>query len=136
MRHSSRIGLAAFPLLALAALPVRAGEFKGRLLLGDKPANGAAVAAVPYETPFEKAKREAKRGADPAALAKNTAGADGAFTLTVPAEPGKEKPIQILIEKPGAVSVLFEDVWDASETEDLGEHVPQKAAARAGPSRP
>jgi protocatechuate 3,4-dioxygenase beta subunit len=132
VKRSPALFFAAVPLL-FAASVARSGEIRGRLLVGDKPAVGAVVSAVPYEAPFEKAKREAKQGSDPAVLAKGVAGPDGAFTLSIPpAEPGKERLFQILVEGAGAVPAIFEGVWDASETDNLGERVLQKAQRLAG----
>lgn len=133
MKNSLGISLASLFFFALAALPAHAGEIKGRLLVGEKPAAGATISALSYETPFDRSKREAKRGPDPAPLAKASAGPDGAFTLTVPAaEAGAERPFRILVEGAGAVPALFDGVWDASENDDLGEHALLKAEKLAG----
>ncbi len=117
------------------ALPAAAGEIRGRLLVsdrGDRPAAGVTVAALPWETPGEEARREAKGGEAPKPFATATTGADGAFVLQVPAEPGKEKLFRVRAEGAGVVPVLFEDVWDVSETDDLGEHLLSAAAALTG----
>jgi len=110
------------------ALPAAAGEIRGRLLVSDKsdrPASGVTVSAVPWETPGEEARREAKAtgAAAPQPFATATTGADGSFALAVPAEPGKEKLFRVKAEGAGIVPVLFENVYDVSETEDLGEHL-------------
>ena len=57
MRKAAFIGV----LVGCAAFRREAGEFRGRLLVGDRPAVGVTVSAVPYETPFEEAQREARR---------------------------------------------------------------------------
>ncbi len=124
-----------FPLALALALPASAGEIRGRLLVsdrGDRPAAGVTVSAVAWETPGEEARREAKAGAAPKPFAAVTTGADGSFALAVPAEPGKEKLFRVQAEGAGVVPVLFEDVYDASETEDLGEHVLSRAEKISG----
>ena len=124
------------PLVAFLVLsaPAGAGEIRGRILVAgraDKPALGVTISAVPWETPGDEARREMKGGEPPKPIASATSGADGSFVLTVPpAEPGREKLSEKLSEKlfrvraegAGIVPVLFEGVYDAAETEDLGEH--------------
>ena len=117
------------PLVAFLVLsaPVGAGEIRGRILVSDradKPAPGVTISAVPWETPGEEARREMKRAEPPKPVASATTGADGSFVLAVPpAEPGKERLFRVRAEGAGVVPVLFEGVYDASETEDLGEHI-------------
>ncbi len=119
----------AFLLPFVFALPAAAGEIRGRLLVSDKadrPAAGVTVSAVAWETPGDEARREANAPSAPAAprtLATATTGADGSFALAVPAEAGKETLFRVKAEGAGVVPVLFENVYDASETEDLGEHL-------------
>jgi hypothetical protein len=103
-----------------------AGEIRGRILISDradKPALGVTISAVPWEAPGEEARREMKGGDPPKPIASVLTGADGSFVLTVPAEPGKEKPFRVRAEGAGIVPVLFQDVYDAAETDDIGEHV-------------
>ena len=132
MKHSLAMSLAALFVTVQTASPASAGEIKGRLLIGEKPASGAVVSALPYEAPLEKARREARRGAAPAALLKATAGPDGSFALVVPPAQGAERLFQIQVEGAGAIPVLFDGVWEASETEDLGEHVLRKGEKLVG----
>src|SRR5450830_947046 len=124
------------PLVAFLVLsaPAGAGEIRGRILVAgraDKPALGVTISAVPWETPGDEARRAMKGGEPPKPIASATSGADGSFVLTVPpAEPGREKLSEKLSEKlfrvraegAGIVPALFEDVYDAAETDDLGEH--------------
>ncbi len=120
------------------ALSASAGEIRGRLLVsdrGDRPAAGVTVSAVAWETPGEEARREAKAGPAPSApkpFATATTGADGSFVLSVPAEAGKEKLFRVQAEGAGVVPILFEDVYDASETDDLGEHLLSRAEKISG----
>ena len=102
--------------------PATAGELRGRLLLGERPAVGVTVSAVPYETPLEEARREARGTPPPHPLATATTGADGSFVLTVPAEPGKEKLFTVRAEGGGAVAAVVGGVWSSSENGELGEH--------------
>ncbi len=115
------------PLVAFLVLsaPARAGEIRGRILSdrADKSAAGVMISAVPWEAPGEEARREMKGAEPPKPIASATTGADGSFVLAVPpAEPGKEKLFRVRAEGAGVVPVLFEGVYDAGETEDLGEH--------------
>jgi protocatechuate 3,4-dioxygenase beta subunit len=120
------------------ALPAAAGEIRGRLLVSDgsdRPAAGVTVSAILWETPGEEARREAKAAASsasPTSFATATTGADGSFALAVPAEPGKEKLFRVKAEGAGVVPVLFENVYDVSESEDLGEHLLAPAGKIAG----
>ena len=130
-RHSGARGMGrGFSLLlllafALSAGAARAGEIRGRLLVSDradKPVGGLTVSAVPWETPGDEARRAMKGSEVPKPIASAVTGADGSFVLAVPSEPGKEKTFRVRVEGAGVVPVLFEDVYDAAETEDLGEH--------------
>jgi hypothetical protein len=116
------------PLTALLVLSAsaEAGEIRGRILVSDradKPALGVTISAVPWEAPGEEARREMKGGDPPKPIASVLTGADGSFALTVPAEPGKEKLFRVRAEGAGIVPVLFQDVYDASESDDIGEHI-------------
>jgi large repetitive protein len=112
--------------------PAFAGELRGRVLLGEKPAVGVTIAAVPYEAPLDEARREARRTTAPPALASVTTGPDGTFVLKVPAEAGKERLFTVRAEGAGAVAVLLGGVWADSESADLGEHVLVPASPLAG----
>ena len=120
------------------ALSASAGEIRGRLLVsdrGDRPAAGVTVSAVAWETPGEEARREAKAGpasAAPKPFATATTGADGSFVLSVSAEAGKERLFRVQAEGAGVVPVLFEDVYDTTETDDLGEHLLSRAEKISG----
>lgn len=119
------------------ALPAAAGEIRGRLLVSDtsdRPAAGVTVSAVGWETPGDEARREAKAAPTPAPtpFANATTGADGSFALTVPPEPGKDRLFCVKAEGAGVVPVVFENVYEASETEDLGEHVLARAGRISG----
>jgi protocatechuate 3,4-dioxygenase beta subunit len=115
-------------LVATSTTPTLAGEFKGRLLVGDRPATGISVSAVPYETPFEEARREARRGAPPRPIVSARTGADGAFALTVPAAAAGQS-IRFTFEGRGIAPVMTEGVYDSAESEDLGE----QSLPRGGP---
>ena len=118
---------------ALVAPFAEAGEVKGRILLGDKPASGVTVSALPHETAFDEGKREAKRGEAPKPLAQVTTGAGGSFVLTVPPAPGKPDPLfQVRIEGGGVTATIFDGLFDASESEDLGDLSLSKGEKLAG----
>lgn len=136
IRRARPVLLAPIAALGLGlASPALAGEIRGRLLVsdrGDRPAAGVTVAAVPWESPADEARREARGGEAPKPLVSAVTGADGAFVLAVPAEGGKERLFRVRADGGPAVPVLFEDVYDAAETEDIGEHVLPRAEALAG----
>ena len=103
--------------------PAGAGEFRGRLLIGERPAAGVTVSAVPYEAPFEQARREARRLPGPLPIASASTGKDGSFVLAIASEPGTEKPVTLRIEGGGAAAAAVAGYWDAAETADIGEHL-------------
>ncbi len=127
---------ASFPLvlaaLSVAAVPALAGEIRGRFLLGDKPAAGVTVSAVPYEAPLDEARREARRQPPPPALATARTGADGAFVLQVPAQPGRSILFTVRAEGGSAVAATMAGLWDAGETADAGEHALTPARELSG----
>ena len=127
MRKAAFVGVA----LACVAVSARAGEFRGRLLVGDRPAVGVTVTAVPYETPFEEAQREARRGTAPLAIASVASGADGVFVLSVPA-PATGRSFRLKMEGAGVVPIVSAGVYDASESEDLGDEPLAPASKLAG----
>ncbi|MFI5165856.1 MAG: carboxypeptidase regulatory-like domain-containing protein, partial [Thermoanaerobaculales bacterium] len=47
---------------------------------------------------------------------------DGTFVLAVAPDPGKEKLFTVRIDGGGVTPILLGGVWDATETEDLGDH--------------
>ncbi|MBL8113361.1 MAG: carboxypeptidase regulatory-like domain-containing protein, partial [Acidobacteria bacterium] len=123
----------AFAVLVSTPRPVQAGELKGRLFVGDKPAAGVTLAALPAETAFEAAQREAKRAADPKPLATAVSNSDGTFTLKVPVDPAKpERAFEIQTSGGGTVGITLDGVWDTSETEELADVTLVKGASVTG----
>lgn len=121
MRRVRRTLLRAlFPVLSLlAASPLPGGEIRGRLLLGDRPAGGVIVTATPCEVPLELARREARGGEEPKAIASVTSRPDGSFVLAVAADPPKSFVVRI--SGGGVRPVESGGVFESSETADLGE---------------
>jgi protocatechuate 3,4-dioxygenase beta subunit len=113
-----------------AAAASQAAEVRGRLLVGDRPATGVTVSAVPYETPFEQAQREARRAPAPKPLASAASRSDGTFVLSVTA--AGARGFRLKLEGPGVVPVLTAGVYDASENEDIGDEVLAPASKLAG----
>ena len=66
----------------LSAAP--AAQVRGRITVADRPVAGVTVSAVPYETPFEEERREARGAAESPAVATATSAADGTFALALP----------------------------------------------------
>src|SRR5262245_10946063 len=114
-----------------AASSATAGEIRGRLMVEGRPAVGVTVSAVPYETPFEESRREARRQPDPKPFATAASGADGAFLLGVPADP-TGRGFRLRIEGPGVVPIVTTGVYDAAESEDIGDEPLARASALAG----
>jgi hypothetical protein len=125
-----RSALLAGTVLVLWHGPAVAGEIRGRLLLGDKPASGITVNAVPYEAPEAEARRRAHRGETPAPLGSGVTRGDGTFAVVVPPAPGG--PFRILAEGGGAVASWIGGTYDASESDDLGEHALGRAETLSG----
>ncbi len=115
--------------LLSAALPAVAGEIRGRLVMGDAPAPGVAVSAIPYEAPTDAARREARGGDEPGPVATAATGADGSFVLVL-AEGGKD--VVLRASGGGVRAVLFDGVYDAGESADLGDKVLVRGEAIAG----
>ncbi|HEX7580227.1 MAG TPA: carboxypeptidase-like regulatory domain-containing protein, partial [Thermoanaerobaculia bacterium] len=115
----------------LAAGPALSGEIRGRVLTDDRPVPGVAVVAVPWETPFEEARREARREVLPSPIASVTTGADGVFALSVNGgAPARE--FRVRLEGGSIVTALVPGTFDAQETEDLGDLAVVKGARLAG----
>ena len=115
--------------LIAAAAPAAAGEIRGRLFAGDAPAPGVAVSALPYETPTAGARREARGGGEPKPVATAVTAADGSFVLVLPEE---AKGVVLRASGGGVRAVLFDGVYDAGESTDLGEKVLARGEAIAG----
>lgn len=125
-----RIPFTLLILAAGAAVPLHAGELRGRLVFPDgTPARGVSVAAVPYETPREAALREVHRDPPPTPIASASSGADGRFTLAV-----TRKDARYVVQLSGgaAVPAALEGVWEESETEELADAVVSKAEPLSG----
>jgi hypothetical protein len=60
-----------------------AGELRGRILAENKAVSGATVSAVPFESPFEEARREARAEKPPAPVASVTTRPDGFVGLSM-----------------------------------------------------
>jgi protocatechuate 3,4-dioxygenase beta subunit len=91
------------------------------------------VSAVPFETPFEEARRAARRASPPKPVASATTGADGSFLLTVAPDPqALPRGFRLMFEGGGIAPVLTAGVYDAGESEDLGDFPVPRAARIAG----
>jgi protocatechuate 3,4-dioxygenase beta subunit len=116
------------PLLFVAG-KAAAGELRGRLFTGDAPAPGVTVSAVPYETPADAARREARGGEEAKPVGSAATGAAGSFVLVLP-EGGKS--VVLRASGGGIRAVLFDGVYDAGESADLGEKGLARGEAIAG----
>jgi large repetitive protein len=117
-------------LLALAAPLLGAAEVRGRVLVDDRPLAGATVSAIPYETPVDVARRDARRGPLPKALAAVKTAAGGLFAVNV-TSPATAR-FRLLVEGPSVAPTLTAAVYDASQDEDAGDVSAPRAAHLAG----
>jgi Carboxypeptidase regulatory-like domain len=115
---------------SLVACPLLAGEIKGRVILDGAPVPGVTVAAVPAETSFERARREARRSAVPAALASTPTRADGSFSLVVAG--GARTAFQVRVGGTGVVPIVLPGSYETSDVEDVGDLEVVKAGVLAG----
>ena len=118
--------------LSLSAASVASGKLGGRVSVDGRPLAGATVSAVPFEEPLDAARREARHGAEPTALATVTTGSDGSFALAVPAAPGKDVLFRVRVEAKGVVPADAPGIFEAAETDDVGELPLRKAESLAG----
>jgi protocatechuate 3,4-dioxygenase beta subunit len=119
-------------LAAVLARPSRAdaGEIRGRILIGERPAPGVTVSAIPYEPPDVEARRLARGGEAPKPLAAAITRGDGTFAVALPAAPGGT--VRLLAAGGGVVPSWMGGTYDATESDDLGEHVLARAETLAG----
>ena len=108
------------------------GALSGKAVLDGRPASGAVVEAVPFEEPLGQARREARGEAEPKPLFVTTTAGDGTFTLSLPAEAGKEALFRVRVRAKGAVTAELPGVYEASEAVALGELPLRKAEPLAG----
>jgi protocatechuate 3,4-dioxygenase beta subunit len=126
-----RFAFALVAILAASAVsPALCGEIRGRLILDQKPAAGVSVLAIPYEEPFDAARRQAKGGEEPRAVTSTVTGPDGSFVLTIAAEPPKS--VVVRAAGGGIRAVEFDGVFESTESAELGEHVLAPGVALAG----
>ena len=107
----------------------QAGELRGRVVSGGQGVAGASISAVAYETPFVAARREAHDGPSPSPLATTTTRNDGGFVLSLPAS---APAVQLRIEASGSVAVRLIDVFDGTETAEVGDVELSRAALLTG----
>jgi len=110
--------------------PADAGEIRGRILIGERPAPGVTVSAIPYEPPDVEARRLARAAEAPRPLAAATTRGDGTFAVTLAAAPGVT--VRFLAAGGGVVPSWMGGTYDAAESDDLGEHVLARAETLAG----
>ena len=104
--------------LILAAAVSPAAELTGRVVSEQKSVVGATVSAVPYETRYAAAMREARSAPAPAPLATTATTADGRFKLTVPSA---APPFVVLVTFGGLAARTIDGVFEKNDAEDLGE---------------
>jgi protocatechuate 3,4-dioxygenase beta subunit len=127
-----------FAALVLCLGPIRgatAGELRGRILAEEKPVAGATVAAVPFDSSFEEARREARRGEPPKPLATTTTRPDGTWVLTLaPAAAPRDGAalVRLKVSGGGTAPTLLESVFDAAQSAEAGDATVAKAATLAG----
>ena len=119
--------------LLLSAWPVLAGELAGRLTFNDRPAAGITVSAVPYETSFDEARREARREPRPEAIATTVTNAKGEWRLGFDVPSGQAgKIVGLHFVGAGVVHGPIPGRWDTADSEDLGETALRKGVTLSG----
>ena len=96
-----------------------AGEIRGRILLGERPAPGVTVSAIPYEAPDVEARRLARerRGPEGAGLGGH---ACGRHVRDRRVRPLAGAAVRLLAEGGGVVPSWIGGTYDATESDDLG----------------
>jgi hypothetical protein len=107
-----------------------AGELRGRILIGERPAVGVTVSAIPYEPPDVEARRMAAKGDAPRPVASAITRGDGTFAVAVPAT--ATAAVRLRVEGGGVVPSWVGGTYDAAESDDLGEHAVARAETLAG----
>src|SRR4051812_31611668 len=104
MRHHRRATRVLVTVGALVAsrAAAEAGEIRGRILVAEKPAAAVSLSAVPFEEPEAEARRLARGGDAPRAVAVAATRNDGTFALALPATLAGE--FRILAEGPAVVT--------------------------------
>jgi protocatechuate 3,4-dioxygenase beta subunit len=119
----------------VSASSLAAGELRGRILAEDKAAPGVTVAAVPFESPFAEARREARGEKSPGPIASATTRPDGTFNLSL-APPAGANPaptlVRLTVSGSGLAPILLYSVFDTTENAEVGDVAVAKAAALAG----
>lgn len=96
---------------AAAPSPAASRELRGRVLFEGRPLAGATVVAVPVESAFERARREARFSEAAGELARASSGRDGGFALKWPA--GVDE-LRLQVSAEGFVPVTLVDPVDAA----------------------
>ncbi len=104
-------------------------ELRGRVLSEGRPVPGAAVVALPLETPLEEARREARFGEPSRELARATTGHDGTFVLRAPA--GVDE-LRLQVSADGFVPVLVDVPLDGASVSVPVEARLARASSLAG----
>ena len=116
---------------ALVSRPAFAEGISGRVMVKDRPAAGATVAAVPYETLRQEALREARREPPPPAAASTATAADGSFAMKLPPQPA-DRAYRLRVSGGGVVAGFVPGAWEPGECVDLGDLFAQKGEPLSG----
>ncbi|HKC13032.1 MAG TPA: carboxypeptidase-like regulatory domain-containing protein, partial [Vicinamibacteria bacterium] len=123
-------------LLGLASSSsLAAGELRGRILAENKAVPGATVAAVPFQSPFEEARRETRDEKSPGPVASVTTRPDGTFVLSLAPPAGANTApalVRLTVGGSGLAPVLLHSVFDTTESAEVGDITVVKAASLAG----
>lgn len=104
------------------AFGASAGEVRGYLFRDGRPAAGLAVVAVPYETAFDEARREAKGLAAATRIAETISSVDGAFRLVVETAQGRApSEFRVEVRGEGIVPLRSSSIFSSSESEVVDE---------------
>ena len=108
-----------------------AGELRGRVVYERRGIAAAAVSAVPFETPLETARREARGTPPPGAIAQATTTSDGGFTLPLAAT---APSVQVRVEVGAFQPVRLAAVFDGTDRSDVGDVAAVRPISSRSPS--
>ena len=102
-------------------------------MLNDRPAAGITLSAVPYESSFEKDRREARRGSVPEAIAKTITNSKGEWRLDFEIAPGQlGKIVELHYAGPDVARGAISGFGDTADSEDFGETRLRKGVSLSG----
>jgi protocatechuate 3,4-dioxygenase beta subunit len=98
---------------------VVAGELRGRVTIDDASRGGVEVLALPFESPLEEARREARGKPAPEPIARALSGDDGQFRMALP-EGIDVGGVSLVFGADGLIGSRLVRVFGPEDVEDVG----------------